>query len=87
MWFKEIARLLNTAHPNLRVPTRQVPYLLSLVVSIFHPRISLSWARAHLNKRLFWDASPAERDLGMVWRKPEESVLDSVLPVIENGWL
>ena len=87
MWFKEIARTLKAAHPDIRVPTLQIPYLLSLAVSIFHPRIILSWARAHLNKRLFWDASPAERELGMEWRPPKESVLDSVPPVLENGWL
>ncbi len=87
MWFKEIARALKSSHPDLRIPTLQIPYSLSLVVSLFHPRITLSWARAHLNKRLFWDASPAERDLGMRWRTPEEAVLESVPPVIENGWI
>jgi nucleoside-diphosphate-sugar epimerase len=87
MWFKEIARALKSSHPDLRIPTRQIPYSLSLVVSLFHPRINLSWARAHLNKRLFWDATPAERDLGMRWRTPEEAVLGSVPPVIENGWI
>ncbi len=87
MWFRDIARALKAEHPDLRVPTRQIPYSLSLIVSLFHPRISLSWARAHLNKRLFWDATPAERDLGMEWRPPEEAVLGSVPPVIENGWI
>ena len=87
MWFKEIARALKSSHPNLRIPTLQIPYSLSLVVSLFHPRITLSWARAHLNKRLFWDASPAERDLGVRWRTPEEAVLGSVPPIIENGWI
>ena len=87
MWFREIARAVKAANPSLKLPTKQVPYLLSLLVSIFHPRISLSWARMHLGKRLYWDASPAERDLGMEWRAPEESLLDTVPPVLENGWM
>ena len=87
MWFREIARAVKAANPSLKIPTRQVPYLLSLLVSIFHPRISLSWARMHLGKRLYWDSSPAERDLGMEWRAPEESLLDTVPPVLENGWM
>ena len=87
MWFKEIARAIKEANPDLSVPTRQVPYLLSLVVSIFHPKISLSWARTHLGKRLYWDASPAERELGMEWKSPKESLLDTVPPVLENGWM
>ena len=87
MWFRDIARAVKSANPELRIPTRQVPYLLSLVVSIFHPKISLSWAKMHLGKRLFWDASPAEEDLGMNWRDPKESLLDTVPPVLDNGWL
>ena len=68
MWWKEIARTINAENPSLRVPTRQIPYLLSLIVSFFHPRVSLSWARMHLGKRLFWDCllytSPSPRDRG-----------------------
>ena len=86
MWWKEIARAINSDNPSLRVPTRQIPYLLSLVVSVFHPKVSLSWARMHLGKRLFWDASPAQRDLGMEWKDPRDSVLDTIPPILENGW-
>lgn len=87
MWFRDIAKSLKKANPSIRIPTRQLPYSLSLLVSIFHPKISLSWARTHLGKRLFWDASPAERDLEMKWRDPEESLLDTVPPILENGWI
>jgi len=86
MWWKEIARAIKIENPTLRVPTRQIPYSLSLIVSMFHPRVSLSWARMHLGKRLFWDSSPAQRDLGMSWRKPRDSVLDTIPPILENGW-
>ena len=86
MWWKDIARTINADNPSLRVPMRQIPYWLSLIVSFFHPRVSLSWARMHLGKRLFWDASPAKRDLGMNWKKPSESVLDTIPPILENGW-
>mgnify|MGYP001358595508 FL=1 len=86
MWWKEIARAIKIENPTLRVPTRQIPYSLSLIVSMFHPRVSLSWARMHLGKRLFWDSSAAQRDLGMSWRKPRDSVLDTIPPILENGW-
>ena len=86
MWWKEVARAIKAENPTLRVPTRQIPYSLSLIVSMFHPRVSLSWARMHLGKRLFWDSSPAQRDLGMSWREPRDSVLDTIPPILENGW-
>ena len=41
----------------------------------------------HLGKELFWDASPTEEDLGMEWRSPKSSLLDSVPPVLRRGWL
>jgi len=87
MWFRDIAKSLKKANPELRIPTRQLPYSLSLLVSLFHPKISLAWARTHLGKRLFWDASPAERDLGMAWRNPEDSLLETVPAILENEWL
>ncbi len=87
MWFKDIAKSLKKANPDLRIPTRQLPYSLSLLVSLFHPKISVAWARTHLGKRLFWDASPAERDLGMEWRDPEVSLLETVPAILENEWL
>ena len=86
MWWKDIARAISAENPSLKVPTRQIPYSLSLIVSILHPRVSLSWARMHLGKRLFWDASPAQRDLGMEWKDPRDSVLDTIPPILENGW-
>ena len=87
MWFRDIAKSLKKANPDLRIPTMQLPYFLSLLVAIFHPKINLSWARTHLGRRLFWDASPAERDLGMEWMSPEQSLLETVPPILENEWL
>ncbi len=87
MWWKEVAMAIKKGNPTMKIPTKQVPYFLSLVVSIFHPRVSLSWARMHLGKRLYWDASPAEKDLGMEWRSPEESLLDTIPPILENRWV
>ena len=87
MWWKEVAMAIKKGNPTMKIPTKQIPYFLSLVVSIFHPRVSLSWARMHLGKRLYWDASPAEKDLGMKWRSPEESLLDTIPPILENRWV
>ena len=86
MWWREVASTIKAAHPDLRVPMRQIPYLLSLVVSIFHPKVSLSWALTHLGKRLFWDATPAEKDLDMEWLSPEQSLLDTIPTILENDW-
>ena len=86
MMMNDIAKSLKGAHPERRWSTWEAPYWLAIVASFFHPKIDISWARRHLKNRLYWDASPAEDDLGMVWRDPLRSVLDTTPPIIENGW-
>lgn len=86
MQFKDISLAIRQAHPELKTPTFTLPYPVALVVSIFHKSLSLSWARQHLRRRLYWDATPAERDLGMSWRSPQEALLDSMPVILENGW-
>jgi len=87
MQFKDISLALRKAHPELKTPTFTLPYPAALVVSIFHKRLSLAWARQHLRRRLYWDATPAERDLGMTWRAPQEALLDSMPVILENDWV
>ncbi len=86
MRWKDISLTLKQAYPERKWPTLTLPYPAALVVSIFHPKLSLAWARQHLRRRLYWDASPAERDLGMSWKAPQEALLDSVPVIFENGW-
>ena len=86
MQFKDISLAIRQAHPEIRTPTFTLPYPIALVVSIFHRRLSLAWARQHLRRRLYWDATPAEKDLGMSWRAPQEALLDSMPVILERGW-
>lgn len=86
MMMTDIAKALKKAHPERRWATREAPYWVALVASFFHPKIDVSWAKRHLRKRLYWDASPAEDDLGMEWIEPLQSILDTVPPILENGW-
>lgn len=86
MMMSEIAKALKKAHPERKWITGTAPYWLSLIAAFFHPKISVSWARRHLKNKLFWDASPAERELDMKWRDPLDSILDTVPPILENGW-
>ena len=87
MQFKDISLELRKAHPQFKTPTLTLPYPAALVMSLLHKRLSVSWARQHLRRRLYWDARPAERELGMSWRSPRDSLLDSIPPVLENEWL
>jgi len=86
MMMSDIAKALKIAHPERKWITWEAPYWLALVASFFHPKIDVSWAKRHLRKKLYWDSSPAERDLDMQWRAPLQTILDTTPPILENGW-
>ncbi len=86
MMMTDIAKSLKKAHPERKWVTWEAPYWMALIASFFHPKIDVSWAKRHLKKRLYWDASPAEVDLDMEWMEPLQSILDTLPPILENGW-
>ena len=65
MMWGDISKILKRKYPKRRWPFRQLPYYFALIVCAFHPRVSISWAKRHLKNKLYWDATPAERDMGM----------------------
>ena len=86
MMMNDIAKSLKVAHPERKWATWEAPYWLAIIASFFHPKIDVSWARRHLRKKLYWDASSAEEELRMEWREPLDSILDTTPPILENNW-
>ena len=87
MMMGEMAESLKENYPNRKWKTRVAPYWLALIAAFFHPKVDVSWAKRHLRKRLYWDATPAENELGMTWRAPEKSVLETIPPILEHDWV
>ena len=86
-WFRDIAKILGGEFPDRKWPKRQVPYSIALLAALFHPKITVSWARAHLRKKSLFDATPAERELDMKWRPIEQSITETVQPILDNDWI
>ncbi|MEE3200722.1 MAG: NAD-dependent epimerase/dehydratase family protein [Candidatus Thermoplasmatota archaeon] len=86
MMMSDIAKSLKVAHPDRKWTTWEAPYWLAIVAAVFHPKIDVAWARRHLRKKLYWDATPTEDDLGMKWLEPLQSILDTTPPILESGW-
>ena len=79
MQFSGISKAIREEYPEIKTPRLTVPYLIALYGgSLFDKRITRSWARQHLRRKVYWDATPAEEELGMTWKTPRESVVDSV---------
>jgi len=85
MWV-DISKILKAKFPERKWPIRQLPYYAALLVSAFHPKVSVSWARRHLKNKLYWDASPAEIDLKMEWRTLEETITETIPNIVDNNW-
>jgi len=86
MQFSEISNTLREFYPKLNTPRFTLPYIIALIFGpLFDRRITYSWARQHFKRKLFWDATPAERELGMSWKAARESVIESVPGLLENG--
>jgi len=39
-----------------------------------------------LKNKLYWDATPAENDLEMKWKSLDETIIDTIPNIIDNGW-
>ncbi len=86
MQLSDISRTLREEYPELRAPRFTVPYLIALLFGpLFDKRITRSWARQHLRRKVYWDATPAEQELGMSWKSARDSVLESVPGLIEKN--
>jgi len=86
MMWGDISKLLKKKYSNRKWPIRQLPYFIALIVCAFHPKVSISWAKRHLKNKLYWDATPAENDLEMKWNSLDETIIDTIPNIIDNGW-
>ena len=86
MMWSDISKILKKEFPERKWPFRQLSYYFALIVCAFHPRVSVSWAKRHLKNKLYWDASPAEKDLKMEWKAIDETLVDTIPNIIDNNW-
>ena len=86
MWMKDVADILRTAYPERKWPKGVLPYSVCLIAALFHPKMSIKWARSSLKRHCTFDAAPAKQELNMTFRQPSESIIDSIPPIRDNNW-
>ena len=86
MWMKDVAEILRTAYPERKWPKGVLPYSVCIVAALFHPKMSVKWARSSLKRHCTFDATPAKQELNMTFRNPSESIIDSIPPISDNNW-
>lgn len=86
LWMRDLGDIARAAFPARKWPKGQLPYWACLIIAAFHPKVTVQWARTHLRHHCTYDSQPSQEDLGMVYRTPKESLIDSIPPILENGW-
>ncbi len=87
MWMSDVADVLRRNYPQRKWPRGTLPYTICLLAALFHPKMSVKWARAHLRHHCTFDATPAKDEMGMSFRGPEQAIIDSIPPILDNGWV
>ncbi len=87
MWFREMAALLRPLFPGRPIPRWDLPDWLMLVGAAFDKRVSVRTMREMLGVALQYDGARAERELGIVYRPPAESVEAAARSMVDAGWL
>lgn len=83
LWFTDMAEALAAAFPDRRIAKPQAPDVLIRLIGLFDPAVR-SIAPA-LGIRRDFDTSPARDLLGLSFRDPRESMVDSARWLVDQG--
>jgi len=86
-WMKEVVETLRPAFPEAKLPRFTAPDPLVYALSLFDPQLSVAFLRRNLGVQRRFDRSRAERELGIAFRAPEASILDTARSARERGWV
>ena len=83
LWFTEMAEVLAKAFPDRRIPTRQAPDVMIRLIGLFDPTVRS--IVPGLGQRREFDTAPARDLLGIGFRDPRDSVIESARWLADQG--
>ncbi|MBF9057832.1 NAD-dependent epimerase/dehydratase family protein [Rhodobacterales bacterium HKCCSP123] len=83
LWFTEMARALAAAFPGRRIAKPQAPDWMVRLIGLFDP--SVRSVAPTLGIRRDFDTSPARDLLGIAFRDPRDSMVDSARWLVDQG--
>jgi dihydroflavonol-4-reductase len=81
-WFAEIVEVIRRRFPDLKVPRRRSPIVLTYLSSLFDDMLTPYFWRQCLGKTYTFDSSRAQRELGIEFKPFEQSVVETVESIL-----
>lgn len=85
-WLPEIAAMAQAAAPDVKMATMTVPKFVALLASRFDPALNTTQLRHLIGLPMPVDSALSRAAYGMQYRPVAETIKDTVLPMIEQGW-
>ncbi len=83
LWMSEIGRILASAYPDRKIPTRDMPSWLARLLGVFNP--SLRFILPNLDRQRVYHTGHAELVLGMDFITAEDALLASAEGLVRMG--
>jgi dihydroflavonol-4-reductase len=87
MAVREMAAALREKFPDAKVPKLPLPDFLMYATAIFEPRLTFAFLRRNLGAAPIFDNALAKTELGVTFRAPVDSVLDTGRSIVDGGYL
>jgi len=87
MAVREMAAALREKFPDAKVPKLPLPDFLMYATAIFEPRLTFAFLRRNLGAAPIFDNALAKTELGLTFRSPVDSVLDTGRSMVDGGYL
>jgi len=78
MWMKEIGIELRRLRPKTAYPTRVLPKWLTVVMAMFHPKLTVKAVKPSLGRHVGYDVGTSFADLGMTPTPVQDTFLDGL---------
>jgi len=83
LWMQEIGRRLRQFLPEKKWATFRLPSLPTIILAVFHPKLTWRQVRSSLGRHMAYDVGDMEQELGIQLHSTEQTLVDSIESLLE----
>ncbi len=85
-WMPEVAQKLAALFPDLAIKTRTLPKFVVLAAALLDKSLNFHQLRKLVGRPMPFDGSRARREFEVIYRSLDETLRDTVEPMVAHGW-